>query len=127
MNKLLIGTITLLTITLTAVILYCCVWQLTERKKQMKLRITDLSNEDNLAQLTYLYTNPDQLISFVIENELDEKKAVKEACDYLLANTKNGGKVRDNPELLVGWYNRQFNTDFTLDQVKQLAAQSPTS
>jgi len=84
----------------------------------MNLKITDLSNEEHLAQLTYLRTTPDSLIEFVMNNSLDAAPVATPAAIAVLQKAQEQGlKFRDNPALLVEWYNGQFNTSFTVAQL----------
>jgi hypothetical protein len=84
----------------------------------MNLKITDLSNDEHLAQLVYLRTNPDTLIEFVINNGLDAAPVATPAALAVLQKAQDQGlKFRDTPALLVEWYNAQFNTSFTVDQL----------
>jgi len=84
----------------------------------MDLKITNLSNEEHLAQLIYLRTSPDSLIEFVINNHLDEPPtATKDAIAVIQKAQDQELKVRDNPAILVEWYNAQFNTSFTVAQL----------
>lgn len=85
----------------------------------MELKIAGLSNNEHAAQVAYLIAHPDHPIDYV--------HCVKEAYEYLLRLANAGLKVRDNPEYLVEWYNKQFGTSFTLEQMQALAQLQATT
>lgn len=84
----------------------------------MDLKITNLTNEEHLSQLIYIRTNPNVLIEFVMNNSLDSAPvATPESLAVIQKAQDQNLKFRDSASLLVEWYNAQFNTNFTVDQL----------
>jgi len=84
----------------------------------MDLKITNLTNEEHLAQLTYIRTNPNVLIEFVMNNGLDSAPVATPAALAVMQKAQDQNlKFRDSAALLVEWYNAQFSTSFTVDQL----------
>jgi hypothetical protein len=80
----------------------------------------NLTKGEHAHRLTRFYTGQEDLLPFVLDNNLDEPPcATKEAKEWMIAMTAAGRTAKNEPHLIIEWYNLQFGTDFTEERIKK--------
>lgn len=73
----------------------------------------------SLANLVKIYADPKLFIFFRLEN-FSKIIETCEATQYLNDNYAKNRYCYSNPSMVIEWWNIQFGTDYTEEQVKKL-------
>jgi len=85
-------------------------------------KMKNLTKGEHAYRLMRLYTFQENILGFIVNNDLDDSPgATEEAKEWMLIKSKAGIRIKDYPNLIIEWYNLQFGTDFTEEQIKKLS------
>jgi hypothetical protein len=77
----------------------------------------ELTRGQHAHRLVGFYAHPETVLSWVLYNNIiDSPEAIK----YMEPLALDGRRITEEHHILITWYNLQFGTDFTEEEIQKL-------